>query len=962
MTSTHRSRPLHGQSGYALIIVLALITFTGVVIAALLSMSTTTARTVASLDRAGAERRAVDGALSAALTQLRANPPTTGTADPCAPGALPAAGTIAFDQGSTDTADDVSVDVTCSPDAALETGAVAATEGGGIVSVVGRTPYAGRVGWSTNCTPGDPGPGCLPWQSTIGVVPWIGFGSQLGTLRPTLVHSGPQPLRLTGDVQVANTAAVARNPTDAPAAVQVGGQYTQGLPGPFSAQGGGPCGVLGRTHVWGAPGARLLDADTDPTCDDAAAKLLDPSPSGVTAPFPVPQTKPAVPACPGPDTHVITFAPGTDHAAATTRLNALLDGSCRNKTFWFQPGTYAFDADDASAATGDRHLLVIDDATAKVAFGEPHGWSAPDGADPDDFPMACDPTASGASISLSGRTAIAHRQGRVSICPAFSTGPSPQPYPAVVQTSSAPPVLELDSVQSSDFTPDSHLVAPGPAPGYAMAVSKLFQCADDRTPTCFTPVQKFTTTWRSGGASPLQSLRFAMGGIESDWNSLVWTWTDPVTVNRSWRIVTFAVRLAGSSTPLCTATFPGLPNSREHPASYDLLGSASDCAGKLTNESQIDGAQIDTSVQFKFACPRVLVHLCTTYTDTVSLTNVALQANASLLGASSSASGTTGGVSDWNNGAAPGAGTGRAEINYDPSAATEPDLLCAGDPYNKCGWSMVTKPRSYRLHFGGFSEAGGVTLDPDDPVESLDVLVTWEPPFEALVPDTGTATFTLSTPTGTCSAPFNVTVNTAQDTRYDLFRTPGCKSLVPTRAALTGATIDLDVTFACTTTGSPCRTWLHPLLRRLALTATTSNYKGTPPNAVITSDAGNGASFATSGKVIVPGTDLDLRWRGQVDQTRSLIADELVVHGLGSDMTPGAQMGTVCCSASVPATRAVRLEARVDGRLRGYITALISDRNSDTGVALGPTDITGRGVEVLEWDLCVGGDCTVTPP
>lgn len=939
------------QSGYALLLVLGLIALTGAAIAALLAMSLSTARIVASRDRAAAEQRAADGALTASLTQMQLNPSAAGTTDPCAQGALPQVHSLTFDQGSVNPGDDVSVDISCSPEPDLDTGAIAATKAGGVLSVVGQTPYAGTVGWSTSCAAGDPGPGCFPWQLTIGVFPWMAFGSQLSTLGPTLVHSGPVPLRLAADVQVARTAAAARNPTDAPAAVQVGGQYTQGLTGPFSAQGGGACGVLGRTHPWGASGARVLDADVDPGCDDAPSRLLDPDPVGATAPFPVPSTRPAVPTCPAGQS-VITFAPGTYDSTATVGINALLDGSrCTGRTFWFQPGTYSFDVDDPGAASGDRHRLVIDDPTAKVVFGAPRGWSTSAGATAAAFPMACDPTSSGASVALSGRTAIAQKRGRVSICPAIS--PTGTAYPAVVQTDTTPTDERPVAVTSTDFSPAANLVAP--AADGVVASSRQFACTGAGA-TCTTPTQSFSTTWRNSGTEPLTSLRLYVAGSEENGN-----------VGTSWRHVRISVRPAGAPSPVCTGNYTGLPGGREHPIAYDLFDpvAAPGCRAALSSESQLDQATITVAIWFDFSCLGVLG--CP-YVDTLRLTDVSLRSNAWIGTPSNSSARVLGGVADWVNAADVARGSGPpAEIAYDTTATPPRGEPCSATTRGRgyCQARRGNDPatdRSYRLELDGIAAVPGTTPLPGAArLHTLDVLVSQRAVLEGGFFDEGTTTFTLSRGTTTCSATFPIFVTTSQDTAYDLYRSTDCQSRFPDAASLSGTSLTMDVRFACTPetslTTNPCQVWMHPTISRVQLAASTDTYLGPAPNAVITADDGNGSSFMSAGPVLVPRTDLDVHWSGSVDQDRPLITGELVVHGLGSDMTPTAQMGTLCCSPSVPARRAVRLEARVGGRLRAYVRALISDRDPDTGVVS-----PGQGIDVLEWELCVGDECAATPP
>src|SRR5262249_23093665 len=84
---------------------------------------------------------------------------------------------------------------------------------------------------------------------------------------------------------------------------------------------------------------------------------------GVDANLTAPPATQTVPSCPaGP---VVTFTPGTYTDA--TAMNALMNGTCANKVFYFQPGHYYFDFTNSGT-----HEWSINDVTARVVGGQPY--------------------------------------------------------------------------------------------------------------------------------------------------------------------------------------------------------------------------------------------------------------------------------------------------------------------------------------------------------------------------------------------------------------------------------------------------------------------------------------------------------------------------------------------------------------------------------------------------------------
>lgn len=113
------------------------------------------------------------------------------------------------------------------------------------------------------------------------------------------------------------------------------------------------------------------------------------------------------------------------------------------------------------------------------------------------------------------------------------------------------------------------------------------------------------------------------------------------------------------------------------------------------------------------------------------------------------------------------------------------------------------------------------------------------------------------------------------------------------------------------------------------------------------------------GPVSVPHNDLDVRWSGP-PQDSALAADipviggSLVANGLGSDVdasNPKAAAGLLCCSPAKPSGRTVRINARIDGVIRG--TALIELGDSSGGV-LRP----GAQLTIVDWRTCGQEACT----
>jgi hypothetical protein len=959
---TSRPRPAASdQRGYALLLVLGVIGMTAAVVGALLSLSLTTSEVGVALERDASVRRAVDGALEAAVAQLRARPDGAG-GDSCRPGALPMPLPVDFDLGNDDAGDDVVVGVACTevPDVAI--GALEAEDPDGTVELRGSGGYRGEIAWSTDCATGLWAPACLPWKLSLGVGRYNAVQAQLGGLQPALVHTGAEPLRVGASVLVRGTAAVLRDPRPAEASgpgVLVSERYAQGSAGPFSTAVGGACGILERGNSWGVVGAAVVDDDATPTCGDADAADLDPSPQQ-GAPFADPPPVGAVPACPGAGPGVVALGVGSYDAARTEQLNALLGGGCPNKTFHFPPGTYRFDADDRDAGA-NRNALVVADPTVKVVFGTARGWDPGAGvpAGDDDFPLACDPDAPGASVALTARTSLRHEAGRVAICPAQGAGEAR--YPALVQTGTVPPEVEATGATSSDWNDPDRLVAPASAATYSRDNS--FNC----TVTlgwCESPRRTFRTTWRHSGTGPLRGLRIALtGGIVGE-NSGT---GGNVGNFDAGRFVEFAVRPGGSDAVACTVRFRTMSELFSSTTSYDLF-SDSGCRSELTSETQLDGARIDVSVWYSNLC---VIGGC--YRQSLDLTGVALVTNP-LLGTGASASGA-----GWSDASAVLAADGTAaEVACTPVTSLEGFVTYEE---RDCGTQ-----RERTLTLSGLGDRSG-QLAPGDQVSGLRVLVRYQPPtsrvsgvlcrtcrqtvdahggghqwnrprsvVDGTVTVPGRVTFRLTTPAGECTRSFDGTVwvSTGHDITYDLADSPDCARLVPTVGQLSGGSLAMTVELPCDPDSTAARCMVQPLSAVDQVAVLAAVDRGTRTHSWVTIDGDAGASFHAAGSALLPNTDLDVRWRGTASD-EPLFRESLVLAALGShmvrDAVPGdgvddVDMGTVCCSRLlVP----VRLEACVDGEVRGEAVVRVGRPDAD-GV---------RPVAVLDWDLAASrGACS----
>lgn len=947
-----RCRP-RGQSGVALVTVLAVIAFTLLVIGALFGLLTTSMLATESAERTARENRAADAAIETAINRMREHP-CPGVDAPYLTG-------LVFDQGTASDADDVTVDVTCTPGDAAG--------GSDQVRIVGSDGYQGPSPWLTDCSASGTPEGCVPWASALGGVP--------GDLGPiSLVHSGHEPLRFASGVSVRHGAATLRTDAGGSPAMRVAGQYHQGAAGLGAVDSG--CGAL--SGDLGGGRGLVRDLDDDPTCssEQIAALLeeIDGNATGPAAPPPVT----SVPGCSGA---VVTLAPGTYDSSQTSTLSERLDGSqaaCRGKTFHFTPGVYVF--------TGSE--LRFGDATSFYVFGEPSGWDTSTGIvgtalaiDP--TATLCDTSAPGASVVINGWTRIRHTAGRVAVCPAVpdTVDATPgEPHPGLFQRA-----VQTGSVQVSSVTPNPPVATSSTGFAGIRNLNTPFSCriglpypqgGDVTSNGLCLPQRRWEFTLATTGEGPVNSLRVIISGRESassasgdpggagDYNDLI--------RNRVTRFVVF--RSGGGELCRTDNSFrSGMPNG-DMPSSFDLMASGGTCQDGSFDLSDFDGARVAV-VHRVLLEPIPLIYIPTMQ---LSINRVEVTVNEVVGNGSQVLSSER-----WANPQNVLTPAGAAQSNMCG------DLFCpVPDPDG--GMLFVADSRMvHELELGGFSFpdlANPALGDVDPAVVSLRALVTVDPTTASLpsgwpnplnvqnfvLPHE--VELELRPPTGDpCIVSPGGGVNSPQEWSFDLFEGDCTGVVLDNLSALDGVELALRLTTRCLPNWfnnlpsrclrnigfydpedrSPVWFMRPPDILHVRLAIESDTYTGPPPDSLVTIDATPGASasaFHVYGQARLALTDLDLRWRGSATST-PLFGGHLMVNGLASWMAPGAEMGVVCCSP--PDSRTVLLTARIGGQER--IVALVDfiDVDDDGVYSL------GHRADVLDWRTCSNGSCQDVP-
>lgn len=932
------------QGGFALMAVLASIAVTSLLIGALFGLMLTTMRITSAQERNAREERAADAAIETAINLMRE--------EPCDPSAQPYLDDQVHDQQTGGTGDDVSVDVMCSSVG----GSNATTDQ---VRIVGGDGYKGalRNAWTLDCASNASTPGCMPWSS-------VGSPGGLSGSTTSLIHSGHEPLRFSSGVTVRTGAAALRNPTSGTPAIEVGGDYNQGSPGIGGS--GTDCGILGGTPGNGV--GKVTDMDDSPSCGVNAAATVNTQPTGNVAGLVASPTVPTVPTtCSGP---VVVFNPGTYSATQTNAVSRLTDGSiagCRNKTFHFRPGIYSFSGTE----------LRFGDAGSYYVFGAATAWGGAgvqENAGLVDDPDAtlCDPLVSGTSLILSGWTKITHTKGRVAICPnrPTSTDPSVQlePHPAIYQQTSVPTQVLVTSINRSPA--GNRITLPFSCRTGSFEYGFDYPVNSDITSGVCRPVRTYQLNLATDGAAPIQSLRVMLTGAENS--------QTPNNFIRDRRSL-FIVRAAGGAELCRTNWVTGMPNGGLT-SSFDLKTLPGGCSSASLTQSQLNNGRIDVEHSMELTFWGAV--------QSFDLTKAEVEINA-VNGNPAAAS-----SSDWSNAERVLTQGGQAAAPVMPC----PDFVCSvPDPGR-----TITPDTPFRhemtisdFSFPGLLNASNPTVDPSLRTLRAVVRVTpsaltlpqaWIDTFgnnvstqNFLLPTT--AYMELRSPAGGRCIVQGTGMNSDQEIAFDLLDPAledpgpsGCNTLLFDSATdLEDLTLKLrfevpclpnylhNVPWECLRSNilydpgetSPIWQLRPPNIESVRLTTVTDTYT-TPQPSTITVNAVRGASnasFNVFGRTWMPLADIDLNWNGPATIS-PLFSNDLVVHGIGSRMAAGAEMGTVCCSP--PDSRTVELVATIDGVERLTARVEYSDVDTSSGT---PVYRSGYKVDVLRWLTCGSAGC-----
>jgi hypothetical protein len=910
------------QNGFALIAVLAVIAITSVTIGALLGMMLTAIKITENQERDARQARAADSAVTAAINQLRLN--QTDAVDACLPGVpTPAGLQLTFESsGRTDEAT-----VSCRT-AADELGASA-----GEIKLSG-SEYQGAFLWKT-------------W-------PWASLQSSINTAKPTLVHKGESALKFNGNLSSQGGAAPLRDPEDTPA-VDVRGRYIQAAPGiGAAASPGGSCGAL---SGMAANAATTVRASGGAKCGDP---LL--VPVSVTKDYPIDPSTPTTPdpaelsGCPA--SSVITFSAGKYDQNDVKTLNKWFGrgvGSCTNKTFYFPDGRYWFDANTVINGVGalNQHALIFDNPSSTFVFGQANGWD-PTVAGPTaaNFPKACDPALSGASIILSARTEFRHLAGRLAVCP-YRSGAGATPYPALLQQTTVPTQITATSAASASFTCD----------------------VDQGKDTCEAS-RKFPVTLDSMMSDDIGSAWLNVTGDETGTN---------VSLVKA-RTASLSVALPGGA-PCVVPAATGAPDNFGV-ATYDLLAEAGTCRGIITSGEQLDGAQVEVKYSYTyfypcpvnpFAPPKCRIPLGKA--QSLTIRNMEVIAN------------------PWE-GSATSVGEPPAGDWLDPSDAQIDDsnsaTLRTPCKKNICPFwpepSFSPTPQSpypsftreltmadFENFVGTNPGAGDSFSDPH--FESLGVLIKQalpKPPppdsFNLASTLQGETTLTLTLNDAVnpadrtvCVRPFSGVINQEGAHYFPLFSQSedscGGRLVMAAQrspAALDGASLSVSFRLDCIDPGGPPNflcTYLQPVpIQYVGLVAT--SYSGPVIKSQLTVDSAAGIPAAVPAGVTTGGpasanffgsadlknVALDLNWNGKASGA-SLFGGELQLYSLGSLMKATATADVVCCTAPETSIRKVRLTALVDGEAKLSAVVALNSKEKTAPV-------------VLEWTVCGrNGNC-----
>jgi hypothetical protein len=737
-----------------------------------------------------------------------------------------------------------------------------------------------------------------------------------GVSNPSFVADGTSaPATFSSDVYVKNGAAPVRSGAGSDPAVDVAGQYEQG-----AAVGGGGCGALG------TPGPnQIADAGGagQPTCGGTVTD------TPVEPPYPS-DGVPAVPTramtCPN-----VSLAPGRYSPSEITQLNAILRGT-QSCTVVFQPGVHYLDVFDPTQTGDERNTLKITNKNVRVIGGVPTATQA--------FPNACEsgPTSPGVQIVLSARSAIRHQGGNVALCPMHQNGSA---LPVLRQSGSADTQPQLVSASSANFSGGAAALAGQGAWSSAEMCSWTWTWDWGFFVAC--NPQSFDTTWRSAGTGPLRSASVVLGLQERPILTFASGPDDP----GSHHAVDVRVRFTVTPTTGASCTTDLLPAGRSFGGSisYDLLNGS--CASVLTDQKQIDGAHVAATFSWQGAVNQGLI---------IDVRNMRIETNSFDVRASgpgpSDAAWTT-----VDGARAPDSAFAQATQNY---ANQDPNWLAGGGAWAPTAHVTRTLSlNSLTLPSGlnGSDRLDRLAVKIRGPINEVSYLA--DPIDGGLMKvelvDPGTGAVVCSTGEDQSTRAYG---QSNQYLQFDLISPGNCGQL-QTASQLQGLRLRLSYRTGCallSLTGAPviqgsdCAGVPIPKVDSVSLAVGTNTVTARPPYSSVSVDTSNATSFDVFGPVILPKSDLDVRWVGTTSWlggfSRPVFEGKLQVHGLGVKQL-GPEQGVVCC---VVGRDAAVLVARVNGEVRAQAAIRVNPSVQGT-----VTD--RRNVDVLSWKICGRNGC-----
>lgn len=1017
----------NGQKGFALMVVLFVLLLTSLLVVALVGLSFSTAVFSGDQSIRDNRARAADAALQTSINEIARDP----TGNLGFPYKLTGTGEVVDNTDCSTGRDfkvgqpEVKVVVQCVPvtpeqsaagDGSV-TGGLVGTDSRDMVRVIGETNHGDQATkWKNN----------WPWSSTLVDNPespatesYAAAQAAINAYNPTLLHRGSEPLSFTSGVEVSQGAAALRDPVLAEpngfdSAINVSGGYWQGLPGLLNGTAkqltdteiysdkelSNTCGLLqpvnSNWQIWGAAvrTGSSLACDQSGKSNDARNSLnTNWQTSGVApgAPYvsslPIQWTpdeityyKRSAPACP-PAGGTANFQPGSYNRLETAKIKAMWagsgGGSCPGRTWVFEPGQYWMDVAPSNPTNeAERNALVINDPNAKIIFGEPSEIPVTAAS----FPNACDPDQPGVVLTLSPRTSIRHKRGRVAMCGAQTQ----EGRQAVWQSSGANLGWVAGPSDSTgvggDFAtnPDGALVLGdgNVAQAFWPCWSPLLQGWINDTP-CSGP-RELTISGLGAdddaGASPVPSLQVLVSARA-------------LSSNARGANVRFVIRpSADRGGGQCTMSYSPLPDNFELYA-YELMNPLGSCHTLIKSRSQLVGATISAYFYLEPTC----TFICWTESASLQVDYMGIRVPWTPTPESVGFSGASA-YENAGNAAKLDNNFAKRRVNCD--GWFFPWLTCNS---NTTAVLELTNLQDLSSPDLTGTAAAGTAL------KSLYVVVTGY--AENVDLGSSRTILTVKRPNGTtlCSAQYRgVPGGTSRygpvPQAYDLTKPANaggnCNTQITSASQLVGASLQVYNTLAKTSDCSAILTWIGyrdcsgwgNYIDHVSVSTTSAvtgpdgqpssqdTYQGpTSPYLVTSNNApgtNNDAVFSALGQFSAPRADLDIHWDGPAAislanlPSAGSVSITPLFSGTGSyamtvnsiNSSGSGKVGVVCCKPAKPTEREVDLIVRLGSATGSVIaTARVLFFDVSTSPASAGTWAPGQRVTVQDWRSCPAG-------